>query len=126
MVRPTSIPIIPILLGVVAVAAGVKRAIGHAGGTLPAGPSLALAGGVALFLAGTVAFRRALRIGPVAFRATGALAALATLATTAVGVTFAVEAETALLVVIVVLALAAEHSRARRTSARRTERRLRS
>jgi low temperature requirement protein LtrA len=106
---------IPMLLGVVAMAAGVKRAIGQAGTTLPAGPSLALAGGVALFLAGNVVFRRALRTGPVAIRTAAALAALAT---TAVGVTVAVEAEMALLAGIVVLALVAETRQARQSAGR--------
>ncbi|HEY6296279.1 MAG TPA: low temperature requirement protein A, partial [Streptosporangiaceae bacterium] len=41
---------IPLLLGIVAVSAGVKRAIGHAGSTLPYPACLALAGGVALYL----------------------------------------------------------------------------
>jgi len=52
---------IPLLLGIVAVAAGVKRAIGHAGSTLPYPACLALAGGVALYLAGDMAFRHALQ-----------------------------------------------------------------
>ena len=48
---------IPMLLGIVAIAAGLKTAIGHPGATLTAGPAVALAGGVTLFLAGDVLFR---------------------------------------------------------------------
>ena len=53
---------IPMLLGIVAIAAGLKTAIGHPGATLTAGPAVALAGGVTLFLAGDVLFRWVLRI----------------------------------------------------------------
>jgi low temperature requirement protein LtrA len=67
---------IPMLLGIIAAAAGLKRAIGHPGAALPAGPALALAGGVTLYLAGDVMFRRALRIGPPWYRAAAAVGAL--------------------------------------------------
>ena len=40
-----------------AIPAGLKHAIGQPGATLTAGPAMALAGGVTLFLAGSVAFR---------------------------------------------------------------------
>ena len=60
---------IPMLLGIVATAAGLRNAIGHPGATLTAGPALALAGGVTLFLAGDVAFRRVLGIGTPWYRA---------------------------------------------------------
>jgi low temperature requirement protein LtrA len=68
---------IPMLLGIVATAAGLKNAIGSPGTTLPAGPAIALAGGVTLFLAGDVAFRQVLRIGTPACRAVAAALALA-------------------------------------------------
>ena len=68
---------IPMLLGIIAVAAGLKRALAHPGAGLPAGPALALTGGVALFMAGDAAFRRALAIGSPWYRATGAGVALA-------------------------------------------------
>ena len=96
---------IPLLLGIVAVAAGVKRAIGHAGSTLPYPACLALAGGVALYLAGDVAFRHALRIG--VWRCRGA-AAVAALAVSWVGVWLSVAAEIALLAAIVAAALVVE------------------
>ena len=96
---------IPVLLGIVAVAAGVKRAIGHAGSSLPYPACLALAGGVALYLAGDVAFRHALRIGVWRYRAAAAVAALAA---AAVGTWFSVAAEIALLTLIVAAALVVE------------------
>ena len=54
---------IPILLGMVAMAAGVLLTIGHAAQPHPVGQAFALSGGVALFLAGDAWFRAALRIG---------------------------------------------------------------
>jgi low temperature requirement protein LtrA len=96
---------IPLLLGIVTVAAGLRQAIGHARSTLPYPACLALAGGVALYLAGDVAFRRALRIGPQRYRTAAAVVALAV---SAVGVAVSVDAEIALLAVIVAAALAAE------------------
>jgi low temperature requirement protein LtrA len=68
---------IPMLLGIAATAAGLKNAIGSPGTTLPAGPAIALAGGVTLFLAGDVAFRQVLRIGTPGCRAVAAALALA-------------------------------------------------
>ena len=96
---------IPMLLGIVALASGVKQAIVNTGSTLPAGPCVALGCGVALFLAGSAAFRHALRIGPGRFRLA---AAALSLAASAVGVTVSVAAEMALLTVIVAVSLAAE------------------
>jgi len=92
---------IPILLGIVTMAAALKRAIGEAGATLPYPACLALGGGVALYLAGDAAFRRVLRIGGQRSRI---LAAAASLAVTAVGVTISVAAEIALLALIVAIA----------------------
>jgi len=96
---------IPMLLGIVALASGVKQAIVNTGSTLPAGPCFALGCGVALFLAGSAAFRHALRIGAERFRL--AAAALA-LACPPVGITLSVAAEMALLTVIVAVALVVE------------------
>ncbi len=93
---------IPILLGIVTLAAALKRAIGQAGATLPYPACLALGGGVALYLAGDAAFRRVLRIGGQRSRI---LAAAASLAVSAVGVTISVAAEIALLALIVAAAL---------------------
>jgi len=96
---------IPLLLGVVALASGVKEAIVNSGRTLPAGPCVAMGCGVALFLAGTAAFRHALRIGAERYRLA---AAAVCLAASAVGVTVGVAAEMALLTVIVAVALVLE------------------
>ena len=96
---------IPMLLGVVALASGVKQAIVNTGTTLPAGPCVALGCGVALFLAGSAAFRHALGIGAERYRLA---AAAACLAVSVLGVTVSVAAEMALLTVIVAVSLAAE------------------
>jgi low temperature requirement protein LtrA len=96
---------IPMLLGVVALAAGVKQAIVNTGAALPAGPCVALGCGVGLFLAGTAAFRHALRIGAGRYRLA---AAAACLAASALGVTVSVAAEMVLLTLIVAAALAVE------------------
>ncbi|MEV0481517.1 low temperature requirement protein A [Streptomyces sp. NPDC050508] len=69
---------LPMLLGIAYLAAGLKKTLGHLTEHLTAGPALALAGGVALFLAGDVAFRAAMRLFPVRFRAGAAPLALAT------------------------------------------------
>jgi low temperature requirement protein LtrA len=95
---------IPMLTGIVVMAAGVKRSIGLPGHTAPAA-AVALAGGVALFLAGTAAFRRVLHTGPQAIRAAAAAAALAT---TAIGALLAVEAQLVALIAVLGLMLAAE------------------
>ncbi|WP_329125477.1 low temperature requirement protein A [Streptomyces sp. NBC_01465] len=70
---------VPMLLGVAVLAAGVKKSIGHLPEHLPAGPAVALAGGIALFLAGNVAFRAVLHIRPLGFRAAATAAVLATI-----------------------------------------------
>ena len=49
-----------LVAGIIIFAAGIKVTIYHYGQTLAAGPRLALCGGVALYLAGHVAFRRRL------------------------------------------------------------------
>ena len=66
------------LLGIIALAAGLKDAIGHAFEPLDLAHALLLAGGVAAFLAGDILFRRTLRIGPARHRAAAAVLALAT------------------------------------------------
>jgi low temperature requirement protein LtrA len=57
-----------ILLGVVLVAAGLKKVVGHAGEGLGLAGALTLGGGVALYLAGDLAFRRVLRLGRPGYR----------------------------------------------------------
>jgi low temperature requirement protein LtrA len=105
---------IPMLLGIVTLAAGIKVAMPRPGAGLPWPPSLALGGGVALFLAGDVWFRHALGIGRQRYRVTAALLCLAAwplgLASSA--------AETALLAAIAAGSLALERLLALRTAVR--------
>ena len=70
---------LPMLLGIITLAAGVKESIGQVGHRLDVAPAVTLGAGVALYLAGDVAFRTVLRIGPVAARAVAAVAALLTI-----------------------------------------------
>jgi low temperature requirement protein LtrA len=65
------------LLGIIALAAGLKDVIGHAFDRLDLAHALMLSGGAALFLAGDVLFRRTLHLGPARLRATAAALALA-------------------------------------------------
>jgi low temperature requirement protein LtrA len=99
---------IPMLLGIIAIAAGVKLSIGHVTEALGSGPALALAGGVAGYLAGDVAFRRTLGIRPVGHRAAAALLALAT---ALLGVLVGVGVQLVALVAVLVATLAAERRR---------------
>ncbi|MFC7649319.1 low temperature requirement protein A [Streptosporangium lutulentum] len=71
---------IPILLGVVAVAAGVKKAIGHPTDPLKLSAAVVLAVGVALFMAGNAWFRRVLGMTGNQVRNVGALISLLTVA----------------------------------------------
>jgi low temperature requirement protein LtrA len=96
---------LPMLLGVIVLAAGVKLSIGHVGDPLGIGPALALAGGVAGFLAGDVAFRRVLGIRPVGHRAA---AALLVLATVPLGMRLAAGVQLVALVAVLVATIAAE------------------
>jgi low temperature requirement protein LtrA len=118
---------IPLLLGLVAVAAGVVHAVAEAAGTtavagttgavgpgVPAGQAALLAAGAALFLAGDVIVLRLLRLGAVRWRA--AAAALA-LATTAVGVAAGLDVQLVVVIAVLVLPLIAERPPAGRTGA---------
>ncbi|QFG22742.1 low temperature requirement protein A [Actinomadura sp. WMMB 499] len=68
---------IPLIIGVLVAAAGMKKAVEHAWEGLKPGTALAIAGGVALYLAGDVLFRRIVRIGPSRIRLGAAAASLA-------------------------------------------------
>jgi low temperature requirement protein LtrA len=68
-----------LLLGVIAVASGVKHVLGHPGDPLPGKDAVLLAGGAALFLASDAVFRHRLRIGTSLLRAVAALAVLVTI-----------------------------------------------
>jgi len=69
----------PMLLGVIAIAAGVKKSLGHIHEELITGAALALAGGVALYLFGDVIFRFVLRLSPIRYRAAAAALGLGTI-----------------------------------------------
>jgi low temperature requirement protein LtrA len=98
-------PYIPMLLGIVAIAAGLKDALSRPEATLATGPGLALAGGVLLFLAGDVKFRHALGFSVSWCRVAAAVAALAAWPVAVAG---AATAAIALLTVIVAAALVTE------------------
>jgi low temperature requirement protein LtrA len=70
---------IPILLGIVGAAAGIHGAIAHPGDPSPWPHAIALAGGVALFLAGIADFRRCLSIRSPSSRIVAAVAVLASI-----------------------------------------------
>jgi low temperature requirement protein LtrA len=70
---------IPVLLGIVTAAAGIHAAIAQPDAPAGWSAATALAGGVALFLAGIADFRRALAIGSPATRLAAAAAVLATI-----------------------------------------------
>jgi low temperature requirement protein LtrA len=97
---------IPLLLGLVAMAACVAQAIEDAARLAPgpAGASVVLACGAALFLAGDISIRRQLRTGPVSLRTAAAVLALATIPVGAFGALGAqLIVITVLLVVMLVL-----------------------
>jgi low temperature requirement protein LtrA len=94
-----------LLLGIVLVAVGLKKATGHAYDELTYAQALTLGGGVALFLAADVAFRRVLRIGRAPHRAAAAVAALATIP---LGAEVAAIAQIGVLAAVLAVALARE------------------
>ncbi|MGW2649258.1 low temperature requirement protein A [Streptomyces sp. NPDC001393] len=96
---------LPMLLGITYLAAGIKKTLGHLAQHPQPGAALALTGGVALFLVGDVAFRTALRLRPVRFRAAGAAFALAG---SAAGIHLPVYGELLLLVAVFAAMLAVE------------------
>ncbi|MCG5219452.1 low temperature requirement protein A [Streptosporangium sp. KLBMP 9127] len=95
---------VPILLGIIILSAGVKKAVAHPGDPMSLGAQLALAGGVALFLLGSVAFRTLLGLPGKALRT---ITAALILATIPVG-GFSAALQLGLIVVILVLALGTE------------------
>jgi low temperature requirement protein LtrA len=99
---------IPLLLGLVGLAAGVLTAVMHAGATgSSAGQAAVLACGAALFLGGNAAVRRHLRIGPASARA---LAAALALATMAVGVVAGLDVQLVVVALVLVAPLLAERA----------------
>jgi hypothetical protein len=68
----------PLLFGVIAFSAGVKKATGHADEHIYLAQALVLGGGVAVFLLGDALFRQILRLGTLRYRVMAAFAALLT------------------------------------------------
>ena len=89
-----------LLLGVIAVAAGLESGAHHPFDPLVLGHAVALGGGVALYLASDAWFRRRLRIGRPGLRV---LAAIPALASIALGLWVAVAQVAALVVIFAVL-----------------------
>jgi len=97
-----------LLLAIVAVAAGLKKAVGDPYDPLDAWIAVGLAGGTALFVACQVGFRRTLGIGGSGARFVAAAAALATIP---LGTELDAKAQVGALAAIVALALALEGTR---------------
>jgi low temperature requirement protein LtrA len=68
-----------LLLGIVAVATGIKKTVAHSSGHLELKEAVVLGAGLAVYLVSDAAFRRILRIGWTRYRAAGGLLALATI-----------------------------------------------
>jgi len=97
-----------LLLGIVAVAAGLKKALGHPYDELNSWVGIELAIGVALFTACTVAFRATLGLATGRVRLVAAALALATIP---VGTQWSATAQLVTLMAVVVGALVAEGAR---------------
>jgi low temperature requirement protein LtrA len=67
-----------LILGIVVIAAGVKKAVGHAVEHLTIAEALTLGGGLAIYVLGETYFRRTLRLGAIRFRVLAAFVAVAT------------------------------------------------
>jgi low temperature requirement protein LtrA len=93
---------LPILLGIVLVAAGVKLAVEHHGGEDIAAASWFLATGAAAYVGGLACFRWLLRIGPIALRV---VLATACLATASVGLAASPQWQMAVLLVLVIVGI---------------------
>jgi low temperature requirement protein LtrA len=94
-----------LLLGIVAVAAAMHEAIGHAFHELAAARALTLAGGVALYLVGDALYRHSLGIGRSHWRLACAAAVLLTIP---LGTSIAAEAQIAALVLLLAACFALE------------------
>ncbi|GIH13707.1 low temperature requirement protein A [Rugosimonospora africana] len=101
----------PILLGIVLVAAGVKSVIGHTFQPLGTPAALTLGGGVAVFLAGDLIFRRIMRIGRPWYRLACVAGALLTVP---VGWVLGIWQLAAVTAVLTVLLSVEAHGRPRR------------
>jgi len=106
-----------ILLGIIGIAAALKKATGHAFDPFTFEQSLGLAGGLSLFLVGDALFRRTLDIGRIDIRLAAAILALASIP---LGTQIAAFAQLAALVLLTVAALSAEGPAAGRSTSRGT------
>jgi low temperature requirement protein LtrA len=93
---------LPILLGIVTIAAAERRGFAHPFSELDWWPAALLGGGVAVFLAGDAVFRRELGLESVTTRWVTALIAAATVP---LGATVSPVAQTAALVAVLVASL---------------------
>jgi low temperature requirement protein LtrA len=98
---------LPILLGIIAIAATLRHTIGHASDQLALEPALSLACGAALFLLGDVIMRHTLHIGRARWRT---LAAAAVLVTIPLGTEVAAVAQLAAVVLLLLGLLAWEQA----------------
>jgi len=98
---------IPLLLGLIAMAAGIRQAISDSATPTagPTGAAVSLAVGAALFLGGNVAIRWLLGLGWARLRCAAAVAALATIV---IGAVVAIEAQLAVITGLLVVLLMTE------------------
>ncbi|MEW1749609.1 low temperature requirement protein A [Streptomyces angustmyceticus] len=97
---------VPMLLGLILIAAAVKKTIVHPYEPLAMAPSIALASGVTLYLAGIAWFHGILKIGPQRFHFTAALLAVMAIP---VGHSGTAVAEVVLLGALIGAALLSDH-----------------
>jgi len=102
---------LPILFGVIAIAATLRHAIGHPSQDLSSEQALLLGCGAALFLVGDVFYRRTLGIGRGPWRLVAAALALVTIP---LGLSGSAAAQLGALVALLAAALAAEQAAERR------------
>jgi low temperature requirement protein LtrA len=101
---------LPLLLGIVAIASALRAATGHAFHDLSTAHALALGGGLAVYLAGDVGFRRTLGLGRGRLRLAAAVLALVTVP---LGSAVAAFAQIAALVAMLALVVAGERRQER-------------
>jgi low temperature requirement protein LtrA len=97
----------PMLFGVIAIAAALRHAIGHASQELSTEQALLLGSGAALFLLGEVMYRRTLGLGRGPWRVVGAVLAVATIP---LGLGVSAAAQLGALVAVLAGAFAAEQA----------------
>ncbi|MGC0330327.1 low temperature requirement protein LtrA [Streptomyces sp. SAI-170] len=97
---------VPMLLGLILIASAVKKTIVHPFDPLELAPSIALAGGVSLYLAGIAWFHGILKIGPQRFHLAASVIGLGAIA---VGRYGSAVSEVVALGLLIVAALVSEH-----------------